>query len=173
MVQPSGCAPMTHGWIKAKAEGFPDGWLTKVPCYDNPVTKSTNISYRQTGYISDYAKLVHDTQGEMVEFDEKYLIDIARLIAFETTVRIGPAAAIAVGGFFESLHNGIIKPGDEVLINIGEGTRRAPEFVEEMIYTTEHIDNINQCNRFNRKIYGHHFGKKSPDCTKYKDKNTV
>jgi threonine synthase len=75
------------------------------------------------------------------------------LIAFETTVRIGPAAAIAVGGFFESLHAGHIKNGDKVLLNIGEGVRRAPDFVEEMIYTTKHIDSIDDCTRFDRNQY--------------------
>ncbi len=32
------------------------------------------------------------------------------------------------------------------MINIGEGVRRAPEFMEEMIYTTEHVSHVDECN---------------------------
>ncbi len=150
MVQASGCAPMTHGWVKAKKEGFPEGWLTSYPIYDNPKTSVPTLATGKPGTYPIIAKLVKDTNGEIIEFNEAYLVDIARLIAFETTVRIGPAAAIAVGGFFESLHAGHIKNGDKVLLNIGEGVRRAPDFVEEMIYTTKHIDSIDDCTRFDR-----------------------
>ena len=150
MVQPSGCAPMSHGWVKAKADGFPDGWLTQYPNYDNPVTKVPTLATGKPGTYPIIARLVHQTDGEIIEFDESRMIDIARLIAFETTVRIGPAATIGVGGFFQSLHQGILKQGDEVLINIGEGVRRAPDFVEEMIYTTKNISSIDECDRFDR-----------------------
>ncbi len=153
MVQASGCAPMTHGWVKAKKEGFPEGWLTSYPIYDNPKTKVPTLATGKPGTYPIIAKLVKDTDGEIIEFNETHLVDVARLIAFETTVRIGPAAAIAVGGFFESLHAGHIKNGDKVLLNIGEGVRRAPDFVEEMIYTTKHINSIDDCDRFNREAY--------------------
>jgi threonine synthase len=153
MVQASGCAPMTHGWVKAKKEGFPEGWLTNYPMYDNPVTKVPTLATGKPGTYPIIAKLVKDSNGEIIEFNEANLVDVARLIAFETTVRIGPAAAIAVGGFFESLHAGHIKNGDKVLLNIGEGVRRAPDFVEEMIYTTKHIDSIDDCDRFDRNEY--------------------
>jgi threonine synthase len=151
MVQPSGCAPMTHGWVKAKAAGFPEGWLTDYPKYDNPVTKVPTLATGKPGTYPILARLVKESHGEMIEFNEEFLVDIARLIAFETTIRIGPAAAIAVGGFFESLHNGHLKNGDKVLINVGEGVRRAPDFVEEMIYTTQHIDSVDDCQRFDRE----------------------
>ncbi|MFA6404207.1 MAG: pyridoxal-phosphate dependent enzyme [Salinivirgaceae bacterium] len=153
MVQASGCAPMTHGWVKAKKEGFPEGWLTNYPMYDNPVTKVPTLATGKPGTYPIIAKLVKDSNGEIIEFNEANLVDVARLIAFETTVRIGPAAAIAVGGFFESLHAGHIKNGDKVLLNIGEGVRRAPDFVEEMIYTTKPIDSIDDCDRFDRNEY--------------------
>jgi threonine synthase len=151
MVQPSGCAPMTHGWEEAKAKGFPEGWMTQYPCYDNPVTQVPTLATGKPGTFPIIARLVHMTKGEIIEFDEARLIDIARLIAYETTIRIGPAAAVGVGGFFESLHKGILKKGDEVLINIGEGVRRAPDFVEQMIYTTRNISSIDECERFDRK----------------------
>jgi len=49
------------------------------------------------------------------------------------------------------LHQGHIKEGDHVLINVGEGVRRAPDFVEEMIYTTRHINSVDDCERFDRE----------------------
>lgn len=151
MVQPSGCAPMTHGWEKAKADGFPEGWLHDYPVYENPVTKVPTLATGKPGTYPIIAKLVKESNGEIIEFNEEHLVDVARMIAFETTVRIGPAAAIAVGGFFESLDKGHINNGDKVLINVGEGVRRAPDFVEEMIYTTKHIDSIDDCERFDRE----------------------
>lgn len=153
MVQASGCAPMTHGWDKAKKEGFPEGWLCDYPSYDNPQTKVPTLATGKPGTYPIIAELVHRTNGEILEFNEANLVDIARLIAYETTVRIGPAAAIAVGGFFEALSKGAIKDGDNVLVNVGEGVRRAPDFVEEMIYTTESVESVDECERFDRGVY--------------------
>jgi threonine synthase len=153
MVQPSGCAPMTHGWEKAKVEGFPSGWLCNYPIYENPITKVPTLATGKPGTYPIIADLVRRSGGEIIEFNEEYIVDIARAVAFENTVRVGPAAAIALGGFFESLHKGIIKEGDNVLINVGEGVRRAPDFVEEMMYTTMHVNSIDDCERFNREQY--------------------
>ncbi len=163
MVQPSGCAPMTHGWEKAKAEGFPEGWLQDYPVYENPITKVPTLATGKPATYPIIANIVKKSNGEIIEFNEDYLIDIARAIAFENTVRIGPAAAISAGGFFESLHKGLINNGDNVLINIGEGIRRAPEFVEEMIYTTQHVSSINDCEKFDRKQYREQLWKKVDD----------
>ena len=153
MVQPSGCAPMTHGWVKAKAEGFPNGWLCDYPIYENPITKVPTLATGKPGTYPIIADLVKRSGGEIIEFNEEYIVDIARAVAFENTVRVGPAAAVALGGFFESLHKGIIKEGDNVLINVGEGVRRAPDFVEEMMYTTKHVNSIDDCERFDREQY--------------------
>jgi threonine synthase len=153
MVQPSGCAPMTHGWEKAKVEGFPSGWLCNYPIYENPITKVPTLATGKPGTYPIIADLVRRSGGEIIEFNEEYIVDIARAVAFENTVRVGPAAAIALGGFFESLHKGIIKEGDNVLINVGEGVRRAPDFVEEMMYTTMHVNSIDDCERFDREQY--------------------
>jgi threonine synthase len=144
---------MTHGWEKAKVEGFPSGWLCNYPIYENPITKVPTLATGKPGTYPIIADLVRRSGGEIIEFNEEYIVDIARAVAFENTVRVGPAAAIALGGFFESLHKGIIKEGDNVLINVGEGVRRAPDFVEEMMYTTMHVNSIDDCERFNREQY--------------------
>ncbi|MDA3894006.1 MAG: pyridoxal-phosphate dependent enzyme [Salinivirgaceae bacterium] len=153
MVQPSGCAPMTHGWEKAKEDKFPEGWLFDYPIYENPITKVPTLATGKPGTYPIIADLVKRSKGEIIEFNEEYLVDIARAVAFENTVRMGPAAAVAVGGFFKSLNEGIIKEGDNVLVNVGEGVRRAPDFVEEMMYTTESVDSIEECERFDRSKY--------------------
>jgi len=72
----------------------------------------------------------------------------------------GPAAAITAGGFFESLHKGLLNDGDNILINIGEGVRRSPDFVEEMMYTTQEIDSVEECERFDREQYREQLWKK-------------
>lgn len=153
MVQASGCAPMTHGWEKAKENDFPEGWLHDYPIYENPQTKVPTLATGKPGTYPIIADLVNRSEGEIIEFNEAHLVDVARLIAYETTVRMGPAAATAMGGFFESLHKGIIKDGDSVLVNIGEGVRRAPDFVEEMMYTTQEVASVEECERFNRENY--------------------
>jgi len=160
MVQPSGCAPMTHGWEKAKAENFPKGWETDYPIYENPITKVPTLATGKPGTYPIITRIVKESNGEIIEFNEDYLIDISRAIAFENTVRIGPAAAISAGGFFESLHKGLLNDGDNILINIGEGIRRSPDFVEEMMYTTQEIDSVDDCERFDREQYREQLWKK-------------
>lgn len=39
------------------------------------------------------------------------------------------------------------------MIHIGEGVERAPEFMKEMMYTTEFINSIEDCKKFNRANY--------------------
>lgn len=150
MVQPSGCKPMTEGWEKSKAAGFPEGWENDYPCYDNPKTTVPILATGRPGTYPIVANLVKKSGGEFISFDEQYLLDMAKLIAYETTVRIGPAASVTVGGFFEALQKGLIKSGDDVLINLGEGVRRAPSFVEKMTYTTQAVASVDECERYDR-----------------------
>ena len=153
MVQPSGCTPMVEGYAKAKAAGFPEGWHNDYPCYENPKTSVPILATGKPGTFPIVASLVKESGGDFVAFDEQYLADIAKLVAYETTVRIGPAAAVCVGGFFESLKNGLLKNGDDVLINLGEGSRRAPAFVESIIYTTKHVASVDECEKFDRSKF--------------------
>ncbi len=153
MIQPDQCAPMTQGYRKSKANGFPNGWLNDYPILESPVTAVPTLATGNPATYPVIASLVHKSKGEMLEFAEKNIVDVARMIAYETHVRIGPASCIAVGGFFEALHHGKLNNGDVVLINIGEGVRRSPELMEELIYTTKHVSSIEECDRFNRKDY--------------------
>jgi threonine synthase len=153
MIQPDQCAPMTQGYRKSKANGFPEGWLHDYPILESPVTAVPTLATGNPATYPIIANLVHKSKGEMLEFAEKNIVDVVRLIAYETHIRIGPASCIAVGGFFEALHHGKLNKGDVVLINVGEGVRRSPELMEELIYTTNHISSIEECERFDRKSY--------------------
>lgn len=153
MVQPSGCDPMTAGWKKAKAAGFPEGWKKDYPIYDNPVTLIPTLATGNPATFPIIADLVHKSKGEIITFDEHKCLEVAHLIAYEKGVKIGPASTIAVGGFFEALKQGIFKDGESVLINIGESMNRAPEFVDGMIYTTKYVDSIDDCTPPNREDY--------------------
>ncbi len=149
-VQPDGCAPMAHAWEKAVKNNFPDGWTTDYPIYENPQTIVPTLATGNPGNYPIISELTRKTDGDILIVKESKLVDIARLIAYETTVRVGPASAVTIGGFFESLKKGLIKNGDVVMINIGEGVRRAPEFMEDMIYTTEIVKSVDDCKKTNR-----------------------
>ena len=145
LIQPDRCDPMTAGWNKAKDDDFPDGWETKYPIYENPVTLIPTLATGNPGMFPIISKLVKESDGEIISFAEEDAIKIARIVAFEKGIKIGPASTIAVGGFFESLKKGLLRDGESVLINVGESMNRAPEFVKEMIYTTIEINSIDDC----------------------------
>jgi threonine synthase len=52
---------------------------------------------------------------------------------------------VCIAGFFIALQKGLIKNGETVLLNTGEGPNRAPLFLEQMIYTTRKVRNVEQC----------------------------
>jgi len=153
MVQPSGCDPMTAAWSRARANGFKEGWTHDFPVYDNPRTRIPTLANGNPQTFPIIGSLVYKTGGDFLTFDENLAAKVARLVAYETTVKIGPAATIAVGGFFEGLKKGIFRDGERVLINIGEGMRRSPELLGEMIYTTVEVSTAAECKPFDRREY--------------------
>ena len=154
--QPDKCAPMAHAWASAKAKGFPEGFENDYPVYENPQTLIPTLATGNPKTYPAMSKLVKSTDGEIILFEEDKAMDVTRLVAYETTVRIGPASTIALGGFFNALKQGHIKQGDVVMINAGEGVNRAADFMEEAIYTTKVIDSIDDCDAFNRENYREH-----------------
>lgn len=153
MVQPSGCDPMTQGWVKSKANNFPEGWLTDYPILENPVTDVPTLATGNPATYPIIADLVKKSDGEIITFDESLVPDIARIIGFEKGVKMGPASATAIGGFFKALEDGILKDGESVLINTGEGMNRAPELVEKMEYTSKLVSSVEECEVPNRENY--------------------
>jgi threonine synthase len=129
LVQSSKCSPMADAWSSAEKGEFVQGWQNSYPVYRNPESMiHTLATGNPTGYPI-LAKLVKKVGGRIITFDEELVFDVAKIVAYETAVRIGPAASIAVGGFFKALKQKLINPRDIVLINIGEGVRRAPDFM--------------------------------------------
>jgi threonine synthase len=151
MVQPDGCAPMTQAWEKAKTNSFPDGWQNDYPVYDNPETKIPTLATGNPATYPIIADLVYRSGGEIFSFEESKCEDVVRAIAFETLVGVGPASSVVLGGFFRALKNGLIKNGDVVMINIGEGINRAPEFLNSLTYTEQKVDNVDECKPLDRK----------------------
>jgi len=153
LVQSDKCSPMADAWEEAKAKGFPDGWEKTYPIYSNPETMIPTLA---TGYPKTYpvlSPLVRKSGGEIFAFDEQETVLMARLVAFKRSVRMGPAAAIVVGGFIKALRQGFIRDGDIVMLNIGEGIRRAPEFMERMIVVSREVRSVDECPLADRRDY--------------------
>lgn len=145
LVQPDKCPPMALGWEKAVNEGFPEGWENDFPKIDNPATAVPTLATGRPGTYPIISELVKRTNGSIIQMKEDKIYDIARWIAFETKIPMGPASAVCMGGFLNALKLGLIKNGESVLINTGEGVSRAPEFMEKLIYTTTNVNSIDDC----------------------------
>ena len=39
------------------------------------------------------------------------------------------------------------------MINIGEGVRRSPELLEDMIYTTKSVSSVDECESVDRNVF--------------------
>lgn len=153
LVQSDACAPMAMAWKKAKKEGFPEGWEKEYPVIRDPQTIIPTLA---TGHPKTYpyiGPIVKDSGGEIFSYEEKKTIDVARLVAFETAVQMGPAAALPVGGLFRALNEGYIRNGDVVVILIGEGIRRSPEFMESTLYASEEVTSAEECTVSERTEY--------------------
>ena len=153
LAQSDKCSPMADAWAKAKKAGFPDGWETTYPVYDSPETEIVTLSTGDPTAYPALAPLVRQSAGAILAVPEDRAVEYARLVAFESAVRIGPAAAIAVGGFIRALQGGEIRDGDVVLVNIGEGMRRAPDFMAKMVHSLSHVRTLADCSRFEREKY--------------------
>lgn len=145
LIQPDKCDPMVQAWENAEKNEFPTNYENEFPTIDNPDTAIPTLATGHPGTYPIIAKLVKEVDGNFIRINEDKIAAFARLIAFESKVMLGPASAVCIAGFFKSLKRGLIKDGETVLLNIGEGVNRAPEFVNEMIYTTKNVENVEQC----------------------------
>ncbi len=149
-VQPSLCDPMTQAWEKAKANNFPEGWQNDYPKIQNPKTKVQTLGTGIPGTYPIIANITKNSGGEIISFDENKTADVARLIAYKTQEKIGPASAICMGGFFDSLKKGLIKDGDVVMINMGEGIERAASFLSELVTDNSLVKSADDIEVFDR-----------------------
>lgn len=151
--QPHRCAPMAEAWEKAKEKGFPKGWEKHYPVYENPATTVKTLATGNPTAYPALAAVVKQSGGEIIASQEEKTIDVTRLLAYETTLRFGPAASITVVGFLQSLRQGHIKDGDVVMLNIGEGVARSPEFMEKVVYSSQAVSTLDQCQPIPRESY--------------------
>jgi len=132
LVQTDKCNPMTSAWKNAVTNDFYPGWERDYPTIVNPETKVTTISTGDPKLYPILAPIVKSSGGEIIDFPEDALELIGRAVAERAFVRVGPASAVAVGGFFQAINRKAIRTGDCVVISIGEGARRAPDFFERI-----------------------------------------
>ena len=147
------CAPQVDAWNKAKAKGFPEGYENDYPIYENPKTLVPTIATGNPGLYPHLARLVKRTGGDYFAIKEELAVDLGRLVGYERAIKIGPASAIGILGFFDALKNNSINNNESVFINMGEGVGRALSFVDEMSYTLEEINSVDDTERFDRKQY--------------------
>lgn len=145
LVQTDGCDPMVQAWEKAEAESFPEGWEKKYPIIPNPKTEVPTLATGNPATYPIIARLVKKTGGTFIRMKEEKLVPLGKLISYEQKVIPGPASAVCVAGYFQALEKNLIKDGETVIVNIGEGPNRAPLFLEQMIYTTCEVESVEQC----------------------------
>ena len=150
-VQGHYCAPQVQAWEKAKANNFPKGWEKDYPIIENPKVLVPTIATGNPGLYPYLGKLVKETGGDYFAIKEELAVDMGRLVAYERAIKIGPASAIGILGFFDALKSNSINDGESVFINMGEGVQRALSFVEDMEYTAEEIKSVDDTHRFDRK----------------------
>lgn len=151
--QGSYCAPQVEAWEKAKANNFPKGWENDYPIYENPKVLVPTIATGHPGLFPKLGQLVKRSGGDYFSIQEELAVDLGRLVAFEKGIKIGPASAIGILGFFAALERGSINNNESVFINMGEGVGRALSFVEDMSYTLEEVANVDETKRFDREQY--------------------
>ncbi len=130
LVQQDTCDPMVQGWERAKTSGFKDGWEKDYPIIDNPQTIVSILSTGNPGMFPVVAPIVKKSGGTFLRVPENNLAQIAKIAKDQCGVYFGPAAAVCLAGFYQALQNGEIHNGETVLINTGEGIRRASSFKE-------------------------------------------
>jgi len=145
LVQSDGCDPMVQAWEQAEANGFPEGFEKEYPVIDNPTTEIPTLATGNPASYPIIAKLVKKSGGTFLRMREEKLVAVGKLTAYEQKVIPGPASAVCLAGFFVALRKNLIKDGETVLINIGEGPNRAPLFLEQMIYTSHNVSNVEEC----------------------------
>ncbi len=147
------CAPMAHAWADAKSKNYPEGWENVYPIYENPKTLIPTIATGNPGMYPLMGPLVKKSGGDIFPVKEELAVPLARLVGFERVIKIGPASAAGVLGFFEALKRNLIKDRETVFINMGESGNRAVDFLKEVAHTTEHIQTADDAQRFDREQY--------------------
>jgi len=147
------CAPMADAWKKAKETNFPAGWEKDYPIYENPETLIPTIATGNPGMYPLMGPLVKRSGGDIFPVHEELALDMIRLVAYERVIKIGPASAAGLLGFFEALKRGLINDDETVFINMGESANRAYGYMHKAAYTIDEVHTVDDCEHFDRSKY--------------------
>lgn len=149
LIQTDKCAPMANAWKNAQKTHFLGDWNKSYEEVINPQTSIATLSTGNPYAYPEISQIIKRIDGHITSMDEKLAIDIARLMALKTSIRIGPAAAIGMGGFFKALSENKIRNSDSVMINIGEGMRRSPQFLNNLLQKSICVEDIKELEKYN------------------------
>lgn len=130
LVQQDECDPMVTAWEKATAAGFPAGWEQQYEAKKNIKTRIGILTAANPGNYPLVAPLVKRSGGTFIRVAEAELPKYGKEMKQSRGVLMGPASMVCYAGFFQAVQGGLIKNGDTVLLNTGEGCDRAGWFKE-------------------------------------------
>ena len=145
LIQTDKCDPMVQGWEKAVKNGFPEGYEKDYPVIQNPQTKVSILGTGNPGTYPKIAKIMRAHNGNFLRVKEDGIADVARLVAFERKTHIGPASAVCIAGLLKAIQQHEIQEGQTVLVNMGEGIKRAPEFLDELRHDCSVVSSVEEC----------------------------
>ncbi len=130
LVQQDECDPMVTAWEKATAAGFPDGWEQQYEAKKDIKTRIGILTAANPGNYPLVAPLVRRSKGTFIRVKEAELPLYGKEMKSSRGILMGPASMVCYAGFFQAVDNGLIRNGDIVLLNTGEGCDRAQWFKE-------------------------------------------
>ena len=136
LVQQDECDPMVTAWEKATANGFPEGWEQQYEAKKDIKTRIGILTAANPGNYPLVAPLVKRSGGTFLRVKEADLPCFGKEMVKNSNTLMGPASMVCYAGFFQAIDRGLIKDGDTVLLNTGEGCGRAQwfkELVEEQL----------------------------------------
>ena len=132
LVQQDECDPMVTAWEKATAEGFPEGWEKDYEAKKDIKTRIGILTAANPGNYPLVAPLVKRSGGTFIRVAEADLPKYGKEMKKNRGTLMGPASMVCYAGFFQAVERGLIKSGDTVLLNTGEGSDRSGWFREEV-----------------------------------------
>lgn len=128
LIQQDECDPMVTAWEKAVKVGFPEGWEQQYEAKKDIKTRIGILTAANPGNYPLVAPLVRRTGGAFLRVAEASLPDYGRRMQQHTGVLMGPASMVCYAGWFQAVDKGLIRNGDVVLLNTGEGCDRSEWF---------------------------------------------
>lgn len=145
LIQTDKCDPMVQGWEKAVKNGFPEGFEKDYPVIKNPQTMVSILGTGNPGTYPKIARIMKQRNGNFLRVKEDCLADVARIVAFERKTHVGPASAVCIAGLMKAVMQHEIKNGQTVLVNMGEGIKRAPWFLDMLGHHISEVRSVEEC----------------------------